>query len=282
MAFRSQCYIHSMTLKMESATPEASTPSSEPKNRDDQVPFKGGLSPHEDMQKIGENTKLQQAGGNTDYVIRETWQRQGNTETIEEQARHLKRRFEELRGFGVVTPSEIVIGKSKSGEAVVYVATHHVHGTQLKDLLELRLQKKDEKILRDILPAHYDSLLDYFTHKLRTGEEFLDDVSRNDQYVFGKLTVDSKATTQIYLVDSDGRRCTDINNLVRDLLEIGDNLIVAEMNVGINLGQEKKRLVSVLDEALSNIPEEKGLAYYQMRRKNLLEKFSSRNYSLDT
>lgn len=234
----------------------------------DEVPFRGGLVLHVEH---GTHSTLKQAAGNEAYVIREAaFTREPLTAF--EIAQALKRHFRELNGYGISAPVDMVVGKNAAGDEVAYVITKNIAGTNLKTLLEQKLGKTEREQLRDILPAHYESLLEYFAQKFRDKTEFLADISRSDQYVFG--THDEASTTRLYLVDTEGQKRSDAGDLVTDLFEIGEELLLLEKS-GITLMETKIKLCALLSDIIAEYegkPRELGMAYNAEKGKRLIAK----------
>lgn len=234
----------------------------------DEVPFRGGLKLHVEH---GTHSTLKQASGNKDYVIREASYTREPLTAIEI-AQALKRHFALLAEYGISAPVDLVVGKNAAGDEVAYVITKNITGTNLKALIEQGLSKSEREELHDILPAHYDGLLEYFAQKFRDKTEFLADISRADQYVLG--THDDATHSRIYLVDTEGQKRSDAGDLVSDLFEIGEELLDLEKN-DITLTETKRNLCALLSDIIAEYqgkPRGLGMAYNVAKSKRLITK----------
>jgi hypothetical protein len=109
--------------------------------------------------------------------------------------------FNELtQEYGIPAPVSFLIGKDPSGHDAVYAITEKIVGKNL-DALE------PTPALAARVEALYEKLAEYHADKWASGDPFLVDIDRIDQFVYGRSYdgTSDKEPEQIYLVDTDLR-----------------------------------------------------------------------------
>lgn len=214
----------------------------------DRIPFRGGLSPHGEYGE--DRSNLMQAGVEKGYVIREVPRNPKEPLSVIEVAQTLDKHYAELRQFGIATPVDFVIGKNEVDQDTTFAVTKNVAGTQLKNFIDQQHSSDETQKILVMLETHFCNLIRYFNTKVDDGSEFLWDIGRTDQYVFGKLSDDQNEEQRIYLVDTDGRRDTKVAELTCDLAEMVEELLLLERS-GKPLNTAKKELCDLLSKIAS-------------------------------
>lgn len=163
-------------------------------------PFKGGLE-NPGFYKNDEWGKITQVKSNPEKIVRK-WSPEDNNETLDESTTTIKIAKEltsELHDkYGIQIPDyEIVIGSdNKNLTPVVYIVTDRIHGTNLRNIDENKVNLDDLD-----LDGHFSSIFNYVSDKYLNGGNFLLDIESSAQYMYGHTSSDPN--DKIYLVDLD-------------------------------------------------------------------------------
>ena len=121
---------------------------------------------------------------------------------------------EELQNkYGLTMPKfSRIIGKDQEGKIVVYTVVEKIHGENIteKDWNEEEKIEISNQIEKELL-----SLLEYFKDKYHDKGEFLMDIARARQFMYGMKKGDK--TPQVYMVDIEAYPSKDHDLLIKEL-----------------------------------------------------------------
>ena len=160
------------------------------------TPFRDELESHKKVQYF------EQIGGNTDFVVRkihrisEEYKHDPKCKEIQQSNLEATKLFTELNDkYSIKTPVNFVLGKNSSNEEALVGITEFIDGVRVNSHIS-----PDDKDFIDKLGNLHRHLIDYFDHKLRKNETILADITKPEQYIYGKRP--KSTTKEIYLVDT--------------------------------------------------------------------------------
>lgn len=145
--------------------------------------------------------RLRTLRGRPDVVIRsETLQRlakQYGMENPLDAVREAKRLFDELRTtYGVRISGDFLVGKDEEENPALFVVADRIEG---RDPLHGHDDPSDERHIAEELRELFSSLVDYLSDKCRSGDYFLWDIMRSEQYIYGAKK--GEREKHLYLTD---------------------------------------------------------------------------------
>lgn len=157
-----------------------------------------------------------------------------------------KKLFEELtEKYNISVPVDFVIGKDDQNENSLYVLTDRIEGDNLEQYITTG-RKEIIPVIEDL----YLKLVKYLTDKLVSGDYYLVDIFRPDQYVFGVKANDSKPRT--HLVDTDLYIHNNKVNIYKYMLGLVSTIPQIEQNLDISLDLVRERINQFIATSLDN------------------------------
>lgn len=147
--------------------------------------------------------KLRELEGRADKIVRsealemlkEKYELQNPLDAVHE----AKRLFDELRtAYGVRISADFVVGKNENGEPSLFVVADRIEG---RDPLHANNNPSDRRRVEEELGNLFSSLVDYLVQKYKSGDYFLWDIVKSEQYVYGAKKEEREK--HLYLVDID-------------------------------------------------------------------------------
>ena len=103
------------------------------------------------------------------------------------------------QNYGIVAPkTSFVVGEAGVGSPRIFLVTDKVDGSVLNENLD-KAERKDAAFLKSSTEDIIISLADYLKDKISAGEDFMGDIFRIDQYMYGSTNGSKKKN--VYLVD---------------------------------------------------------------------------------
>lgn len=121
---------------------------------------------------------------------------------------------EELRNkYGLTTPKfSRIIGKDQEGKIMVYTIVEKIHG---ENILEKDWNEEEKVEISTQMEKEFLSLFEYFKSKYQDQSEFLMDIARARQFMYGTKKGDE--TPQVYMVDIEAYPSKEPAALLKEL-----------------------------------------------------------------
>lgn len=121
---------------------------------------------------------------------------------------------EELRNkYGLTMPKFLrIIGKDQEGKIVVYTIVEKIHG---ENIIEKDWNEKEKNKIAIQIEEELISLYEYFKSKYEDKSEFLMDIARARQFMYGTKKGDK--VPQVYMVDIEAYPSKEPKMLIKEL-----------------------------------------------------------------
>jgi hypothetical protein len=223
-----------------------------------EIPFSGELVSAGVGEPIMHAEKLKQIENDPSKIIRaltfkrleEMYLHKGLRVELNEVIKTCKQLYQELKEkYGIPVSADFVIGKNENDEKVIYVISDRIDGDDLSQLGKEKLRE-----LKGELDDLYHSVITYFTEKLLSGEYYLVDIFKPEQYVYG--TAPDQQEDKIHLVDTDIYFHKSKTGIYANVVETTKYLQVLEQLTGEKFDHARQALKELLDVELEFHPQD--------------------------
>jgi hypothetical protein len=212
----------------------------EPNKNSNGIPLRGNLTESNIAmsQNVWPTNTLYELENNPNRIIRIDHR---NTEkfNVVELAQMAKDLYGELNEkYGINVPASFFVGKDKYGKEAIYSVVDKIDGKPLCYV------EKNEEVVEKTKKL-YASLAKYFFDKFQNSGDFLWDLCKTSQYVYGKKPGEVK--NEIFFVDTDLRFHNTKTDLYNEVLYLTEYIVKIEEQFGIKLNEARSYVQQLIE-----------------------------------